>query len=186
MPTQVEPITVTVDEQAQVLDILAHPDPDPESLPMLRQDTALALQEQTAGHLVRAIMRQGDTVENLKQAMSRDLQAWAEIIARAEMKQTNWRIIVRDWMLRNDVTKLQAPWFTASIAKGRTKIVVDDEDRCIARCKLIPDADVAIKIIQKLDKKEFDVLFNSIPKDFTGMAHEETGEPSLVIRRKEA
>jgi hypothetical protein len=185
MPTQVEQTAVTVDEQAQVLDTLAHPDPDPDSLPILREDTALALQEQTAGHLIRAIMRQGEIVEKLKQAMNLDMLAWAEVIAGAEGKQTNWRIIVRDWMLRNDVTKLQAPWFTASLAKGRTKIVVDDELGVILVCKAMK-ATEAVKTIEKLDKKAFDVIWNSAPNQFKSLAHEETGDPSLVIRRKEA
>ena len=166
----------------EALELLQQPDPEPDLLPALRPD--LELQEQTAGHLIRAILKADSSVEALEKQRDADLLAWNQMIQVQKDRVASWRACVRDWMLRHEVTKLQHPYFTASIGKGRTKIVVDDEGKCIAVCRGMK-ATEAVRVIEKLDKKEFDTVWNSMPKVFGGIAHEETGEPMLLIRRRE-
>ncbi len=174
---------------------LENPDPDPDLLPVLRPD--LELQEQTAGHLIRAILKADDSVEDLELKRDTDALAWNQMIQVQKDRVASWRACVRDWMLRNEVTKLQAPWFIVSIGKAIPKIVVDDEEQVIAKLKHLK-ADKAWESRDRIVKKEFDVIFNSVPGEFTEkknettgevtlpqIAHEEKGEKRLLIRRKE-
>jgi hypothetical protein len=86
-------------------------------------------------------------------------------------------------MNRTGTTKLQSPWLTASLTRPRTKIVVDDEGKAIAICKGMKAIE-AVQVVEKLIKKEFDVVWNSQPKVFEGIAHEETGESGLRIQKR--
>ncbi len=173
---------------------LEHPDPDPERLPVLTEKHADLLQTETAGHLLRAILRGDDQVALLKKRMDADMAAWELEIAKAEAKSQNWRAIIRAWMERTGTFRLQTPWFTATLGNARRKIVVDDEAACIAVLKSMDAGSKAVKRIERLDKKEFDDIFNACPKEFgevkqggkslPALAHEEQGEPVLSIRRK--
>ena len=53
---------------------LTRPDPDPDLLPALRPD--LELQEQTAGHLIRAILKADTSLEALEAKRDADMLAW--------------------------------------------------------------------------------------------------------------
>lgn len=174
---------------------LENPDPDPDLLPALRQD--LALQEQTAGHLIRAILKADVSVNALEKKRDADLLAWNQMIQVQKDRVASWRACVRDWMLRNEVTKLQHPYFTASIGKAIPKIVVDDEEQVIAQLKRLK-ADNAWESRDRIIKKEFDAVFNAVPGEFgeikmrdsgvivrPQIAHEDKGEKRLLIRRKE-
>lgn len=180
-------MTDTYDAQAQERDIteaLAHPSPDPETLPDIPAEYALQLQAETAGHLVRAILRQEESVASLEMHARQEAQAWANVITKAQARADAWRAIIRDFMLRNNLTKLQSPWSTTFVQKGRTKKVVLDEAGCIAACKTIGYAK-AIQTVEKLVKKELDVIVDTKPEAFKGLVEEHTSEPTLVIRNKE-
>jgi len=174
---------------------LTRPDPDPDLLPALRPD--LELQEQTAGHLLRAILKADSSVDALEAKRDADLLAWNQMIQAQKDRVASWRACVRDWMLRNEVTQLKSPWFVASIGKAIPKIVVDDEEACIAVLKKM-DAKDAWKKKDSIVKKEFDVVFNSVPDKFSekkhettgevilpAIAHEDKGEKRLIIKRRE-
>ena len=163
---------------------LRHPDPDVDVIPMLTADEALALQTETAGHLIRAMTRLDDVIAAQTKRMDADVQAWGYEIGKLQARRENWRAMIRAWMERTGTFKLQTPWFTASLGKGRSKIVVDDEGKCIAACKAKYNG-AAVKVIEKLDKKEFDSIWNATPTVFDGIAHEEQGEPTLRILKKE-
>ena len=169
---------------------LTNPDPDPDLLPALRPD--LELQEQTAGHLIRAILRaehsleatkEKDGVDGLIARAKKDAEQWQAMIQVQKDRVGSWRACVRGWMLRNEVTKLQAPWFSAFISKGRTKKVVLDEARAIEACQSVYPK--AVEMRPRLIKAELDVAVDSFPKHFEGLVEEQTGEAALVIRRRE-
>lgn len=166
-----------------VADTLAHPDPSPDLLPAVI-DPTLIRQEQTAAHLLRASLRLDTEIEATKARMDADMAAWAQSLTKLQDKREAWRAMVRDWMLRNGVTQIKCPWFTASIAKGRTRIVIDNESEAIARLRLY-HGEKAIKVKETIIKAEFDAIFNAIPREFDGVAHEETSEPGLTVRKKE-
>jgi hypothetical protein len=162
---------------------LAHPDPDPERLPEIHAGSELALQAETATRLLRATLRQEASVERLKEAMAHDMAAWQAMIAKAELSAKTWREIVKAWMQRTGTTQLKHPMFTASLAKGRSRIVVDDEARVLSQLKAMRGGEKAIKVKESIIKSEFDAIFNAIPSAFGDAAHEETSEPSLMIRK---
>jgi hypothetical protein len=159
---------------------MAHPDPDPEQLPDVIPP-ALLTEEQTAAHILRASLRVEAAIESMKQRMDYEMAAWSAELAKLTTRRELWRTLVRDWMLRHNVTQIKTPWFTASIAKGRTKKVVVDEGAAIAQCKQTYPK--AVKVIEKLDKKEFDVACDTFPKIFAALFTEETSEPSLMVRK---
>ena len=163
------------------LDALQHPDPDPETLPELHVGSELALQAETATRLLRAALRQEDTLAVLKERMTNDLSAWQAMIAKAQLRSDTWRTIVKDWMLRTGTTQLKHPLYTASITKGRTKKVVVDEEKAIAVCK--EKYPKAVKVKESLVKAEFDVACDTFPKEFKDLYTEETNEPGLTVRR---
>ena len=180
-----EQIAAQANEQ-DILEALSHPDPDPDTLPAIPAD--FALQEHTAVHILRASLVAEYNTTLLKQRMQADMAAWGAMIAKAEQRTKQYRDLVRQWMLRCGVTKLQHPAFTASIGTGRRTIVVDDEAACITIAKGVHAQD-CIKVKESLDKKEFNVLFESRPSLFTTetrAAHEEVGEPTLIVRRRQA
>lgn len=179
----------------EALELLQQPDPEPDLLPALRPD--LELQEQTAGHLIRVILKADTSVEALEKKRDADLLAWNHMIQAQKDRVASWRACVRDWMLRNQITQLKSPWFTVSIGKPLSKIVVDDDQACIAILKGLK-ANAAWESRDSIVKKEFDVIFNSVPDKFvekkhetTGevllpqIAHEDKGEKRLLIRRRE-
>lgn len=179
----------------EALELLQQPDPEPDLLPALRPD--LELQEQTAGHLIRAILKADTSLEALEKKRDADVLAWNQMIQVQKDRVASWRACVRDWMLRNDITQLKSPWFTVSIGKPLPKIVVDDEEACLAVLKALK-AHAAWESKERIIKKEFDVIFNSVPDKFaekkhetTGevtlpkIAHEDKGEKRLLIRRRE-
>ena len=174
---------------------LLHPDPDVDAIPMLTADDALALQTETAGHLVRAITRLDDVIAAQTKRMEADVQAWGYEIGKLQARRENWRVMILSWMERTGTTQIKSPWFTASRVPAKPKILVDDEAACIALCK-IKEAKEAYKSKESLVKKEFDILFNSLPKLFMEVkdekgelvrpqiAHEDKGEPTLRILKK--
>ena len=171
-------------EQETALAVLTHPDPDPDDIALADQSglDALSIQAETASHLCRAIVRQSSRVEALKARMEQDIAAWQAEIAKQESWEKSWRTIIRDWMQRTGTTQIKTPWFTASLSRPRTRIVVDDEEAAIETVKRIGYAQ-AVKTVEKLVKSEFDAAYNGRPEAFAGIAHEETGEPGLTIRK---
>ena len=182
------------EQVATIDDEIAKPDPNPDLLPAL--PAGFALQEQTACHLLRAMIRAEAEIGSLEAKMKADMAAWAAEIAKAEARTESWRAAVLAWMVRNEITQLKTPWFTASLTKGRRNILVDDQDACIAIVKKM-GANDAWGSKEYLVKKEFDIIFNSTPDKFaekkhetTGdvtvprIAHEEIGERTLTIRKK--
>lgn len=167
--------------------VLALPDPDPELLPdTLPADVALEVD--TASRILRAALREEAQAEALAERMQADLRAWQAMIAAKENRAQAWRDGVAGWMRANNVEKIQTPYFTASFTKGRTKIVIDNEAAAIRAVKAAFQADTVkrtIKVVEKIVKAELDALYAARPAVFDGAAHEETGEPSLVIRKRE-
>ena len=80
------------------------------------------------------------------------------------------------------IAQLQYRTKALTLTGGRQKIVLDDETASIAACKSL-GAVGAVKVRESLDKKEFDSVWNARPKVFEGIAHEETGEPTLIVRQ---
>ena len=164
----------------EALELLQQPDPEPDLLPALRPD--LELQEQTAGHLIRAILKADVSVEALEKKRDADALAWNQMIQTQKDRVASWRACVRDWMLRNEVTQLKSPWFTAFLAKGRKKLTWQDEDKLIGILDAL-GATAAVKTVRSVFKKELQIIFDSVPGKFDGVVTEEIGEPGLVIRR---
>ena len=179
-PTVGVPAPVDLDA---VLTALEHPDPEMDMIPALPADLIPLLQAETAGRLLRAVVKAETSIDQLEARMKADTASWQALIATQQQRIANVRAIVKNWMERTATMKLQTPWFTASLTKGRTKIVVDDEGIAIAVCKGM-GATAAVKTIEKLIKAEFDVAYNSRPRLFDGAAHEEQGEPSLRIQKR--
>ena len=172
---------VDQEQTAELRERLAHPDPDPADLPAV-SPPELVQQEAVAARILRSSLTLDTWIEQQKARMQSDIEAWQHSIATLEAKRQAWRAMIRDWMLRTGVQQIRCPWFTASITKGKTKIVVDDEAGAIAAVKAA-GGQRAVKVVEKLIKAEFDAIFNAIPKTFEGVAHEETGEPSLMVRK---
>jgi len=162
---------------------LTRPDPDPDMLPALRPD--LELQEQTAGHLIRAILKADSSVEALEAKRDADLLAWSQMIQVQKDRVASWRACVRDWMLRNDIEKLNAPWFVAFLQKGKRRLSWEDENKVIDILDAL-GAKEAVKTVRTVRKKELQVVFDTVPHKFDGVVKEETGETGLVIRRRDA
>ena len=189
------PTPPTADDEAFWAELMK-PDPDPDVL-----STAVAvqgetrLQEATAGHLVRAILKAEASVEALEKRAREDAQAWQGMITKASDQTKAWRKMILNWMLSNGITKLQTPWASIYPIKGRTTISVVDADQCIAACKRLK-ATQAVETVERLVKKEFDAIYNARPELFRerpgdlpgvtlpAIAEEKTGDPSLGIRRK--
>ena len=57
-----------------------------------------------------------------------------------------------------------------------------EEDRVIAILDLLGATD-AIKTTRSVVKKEFTTIYDSVPKQFNGLVKDETGEPTLAIRK---
>jgi hypothetical protein len=187
-----EPAPPTAAEEAFWAELMK-PDPDPEVLAVAVRDET-RLQEATAGHLVRAILKAEASVEQLEKRARADAQAWSEMIAKASAHSDAWRAMVLGWMRRNEVKNLSSPWWTVYISKGRPSLKVLDEEKTIAACeKHYPKAVETKKV---LVMKELKVALDSLPKVFAerpgdiagvtlpAIAEEKTGEPSLGIRKK--
>lgn len=170
---------------------LMKPDPDPERLPAVVADNRLA--EETAGHLVRAILKAETAVGDLERRARLDALAWKSMIDTAQAKADGWRAMILDFMQRSGITKLQSPWWTVYPIRGRRRVEILDEAACIAACK--QQYPKAVKVVEMLDAKEFAVAFDSLPKVFgehegelgakvPAIAEEKFGEPSLGIRKK--
>jgi len=168
------------EQVATIDDEISKPDPNPDLLPAI--PPGFAIQEHTASHLVRAILKAEASVDRLKAAMQKDVEAWGHLIASTEAKTESWRALIRDWMLRNDIKQLKAPWATAFIQKGRRRLTWQEEDRVIAILDLLGATD-AIKTTRSVVKKEFTTIYDSVPKQFNGLVKDETGEPTLAIRK---
>ena len=167
------------EQVATIDDEIAKPDPNPDMLPAI--PVGFALQEQTALHLTRAILKAEGSVERLEVAMKKDMEAWAHLIAAAQSKAESWRACIRDWMIRNDVKQLKAPWAVTFLQKGRRKLTWQEEDKVIAILDLIGATD-AIKTTRSVIKKEFTAIYDSVPKQFAGLVTDETGDSILVIK----
>lgn len=167
-----------------ITEALAIPDPDPETLPDIIPSEAVVGVD-VAARILRAALRAEGNAARITERMQSEMAAWQAMISRETTRAQTWRSGVAYWMTANAVEKIQTPWFTASFTKGRTRIIVDDEAQAIAVTKTL-GAKAAIKIVEKLVKAEFDDVYNARPAMFVNIAHEETGEPSLVIRKKEA
>jgi hypothetical protein len=168
-------------ETSEELAIFQHPDPDIDEMPdQIPAD--LELHADIASRIIRAALKAEASAEVLEDRMKSDMAAWASVIGRQQARAQAWRASVKDWMIRNDVKQLKSPWFTASIGKGRTKIVVDDEPACIAALRTL-GAEKAVRIKESVVKQEMDSIFNARPLVFQNIAHEETGEPTLLVRK---
>lgn len=165
-------------------DPLALPDPDPDALAEVEPAQLTPSDEAACAHFVRAILKAEASLTRLEQARQKDLEAWGQMIGAHKSRVQVWRMIVRDWMLRTQTKKLATPWFTASLAQPRTKIIVDDEEGAKARLAAQFDGH-AIVITSRVDKKAFDPIFNADPGAFKDLAHEEQGEVELRIRKRE-
>ena len=161
----------------EALAVLAHP--DPEELPELPPALVPMLVEQTACHLVRALLREEARLEIDEQRMQEDIAAWQAYLAKRQERAKAARQILLDWMQRAGVTKLQHPRFTCSVAKGRKRLEVKDEAATIARCEEVYAAAVAVK--KSLRLRELQVAVDSLPGLFAGLVEETVGEPSLRI-----
>lgn len=168
-----EEIVTAIDEA------LASPDPNPDLLPAI--PPGFVLQEQTAQHLVRAILRCEASVERLEAAMEADIQAWKHLVASMQSKADSWRAVVKDWLLRNDVKQLKSPWATAFIQKGQRRLSWEQEDAVIAILDAL-GAGEAIQVRRSVKKKEFQTIFDSVPKEFKDVVKDEVGDSVLVIR----
>ena len=160
-------------------DEISKPDPNPDLLPAI--PVGFALQEQTAMHLTRAILKAEASVDRLEVAMQKDMQAWGHLIAAAQSKAESWRACIRDWMIRNDVKQLKAPWAVTFLQKGRRKLMWQEEDKVIAILDLL-GAKGAVKRTPHIVKKEFETVYDSVPKQFEGLVKDEKGESILVIK----
>ena len=163
---------------------LALPDPDPDALAEVEPSQLTPSDEAACAHLVRAILKAEASLTRLEQARQKDLEAWNQMIGAHKSRVLVWRMIVRDWMLRQNVPKLQTPWFTAAIATPRPKIVVLDEEALKGKLTgAFAGAGTRLQVI--LWKREFDDIYNAQPNAFEGLAHEEQGEAELRIRKRE-
>ena len=162
--------------------MLRHPDPDAETLPMLTADEALALQTETAGHLIRAMTRLDDVIAAQTKRMDADVQAWQYEIGKLQARRDSWRASVLAWMERTGTEKLSTPWHTCFLKSGRKKKVVLDESKVIEVCQRVYPK--AVELRPRIIKAEMDVAVDTFPKDFAGIVEEQQGETSLVIRRK--
>ena len=167
------------EQVATIDDEIAKPDPNPDMLPAI--PVGFALQEQTALHLTRAILKAEGSVERLEVAMKKDLEAWGHLIAAAQSKAESWRACIRDWMLRNDVKQLKAPWAVTFLQKGRRKLTWQEEDKILAILDILGAKD-AIKTTRSVVKKEFTTIYDSVPKQFEGLVEDVTGDSILVIK----
>lgn len=174
------------DIQAAVNDMdhaLAVPDPDPESLPDQPPPT-YPLQLDTAGRILRAVTRMDDEIAKLEEHAQKEWQAWEAMIQARRSRRDQFRQMVLAWMLRSDVNQIKTPWFTASIRKGRTTVIIEDEQAALATLHALK-AESAIKVKESIVKAEFDAIFQGMPNHFEGIATEQTSEPTLTIRRRE-
>jgi hypothetical protein len=176
-----ESVIIDQENDRTFLEALASPDPDPETLPALRSPADLALQAETCGHLLRAALRQVETVEALKSKRDADVAAWNAMIATAQDRATTWRAMVLAWMQRTETKQIKSPWFTASVTKGRTKKVILNEAEAIKTCLAVYPK--AVEMRPHIIKAELDVAVDSLPKHFVGIVEEVTSEPSLTIRK---
>ena len=175
--------------------LLNHPDPDPDLLPSAIPISALTLASQVE-HLLRCSKRAEAKVAELTKRMAADMRGWAEDIAREQAKVKGFRQTALAWMQNNGVTKLSNPFISVYIMKGKTKVVVDDAARAITALKEI-GASSAYETVEQIKKEEFDTYFNARPDLFAesvdpktkvvlapAIAHEETGDPVLVVKGK--
>ena len=169
------------DAVATIDEALTHPDPNPDTLPEI--PPGFPLQEQTAQHLVRAILKAEASIDRLEVAMKKDMEAWTHLIAAASAKAEGWRAIVKDWMLRNDVRQLKSPWATTFVQKGRRRLTWQEEDKVLGILDLL-GASEAIQVKRTVIKKEFTIIFDSVPKQFEGLVKDETGDSILVIKEQ--
>ena len=174
-------------EVARLDAALAHPDPDPETLPAVPPGWHPASQ-MAAEHLCRAVLRGRAGVEAIQRKAREDAQAWADLIRTAQTQIDQQEGVIRDWMLKHDVQNLKTPWFTAYVKQAGSRIVVNDSEKVIALCEA-KGYGSAVKTKKVLDKAEFNTFFDADPEAFGPgkegdgpLAEEVLGEPSLVIR----
>lgn len=165
-----------------VCDVLQHPDPDPSDLPAIIPPSVLT-EEAIAARILRSSITLDAMIEQQKERMRRDMEAWDLVIAALSSKRQAWRDLVKAWMLRHGVKQIATPIFVASITKPRAKKIVTDEEGAISICKGIYPK--AVKIKESLVKAEFDVACDTFPDKLKGVYTEEIGEPGLTVRKKE-
>ena len=174
-------LTTQADDHDRWEAALQQPDPDPETIATLAPTGWAPSDPIVAGRLLRAALRQKSTVDKLKEAMAADVEAWGLMIAAQEAREQALRRFLEAYLVATG-DKIKNPWGVAYMQKGRSKIVVDDEEKAIAVLESTALGWKSIKLVKKIIKAEFDAVFNAIPTEFRGVAHEETGEPSVVIR----
>jgi hypothetical protein len=88
-------------------------------------------------------------------------------------KQDSIREYLRSNMEANEITKIECPLFSITLAKGRDIAVIDDEDK-------LPDELIGITVVQKPDKAA--ILKALKAGDDVSGAHIEKSKTSLRIK----
>ena len=108
-------------------------------------------------------------IDQVDQAIKR-LQERKKTLAN---KQQSMRDYLKHNMQRTGITNIKCPLFSITLAKGRDKVIIDDEE-------LIPSDYVNVEVVQKADKR---ALLSDLKEglDIPG-CHIEKGEESLRIK----
>ena len=87
-------------------------------------------------------------------------------------KKQSMRDYLKTNMIRTDITNIKCPLFSITLAKGREKLIIDDQEK-------IPDEYIQVEVVQTVDKKR---LLSDIKSgaEVPG-CHSEEGEKSLRI-----
>ncbi len=178
--------------------VLAHPDPSPDDLPDTIPAEMVATIE-TAARILRAVKRLEVSIEEQTRRRNADLRDWDAAIGREQARVDSWKAGILGWMQAHGIEQIKHPAIgTAYIRKGGSKIVLDNEDQAKAAIKAL-NYPAALESVERIVWEEFKVLFDSAPDKFAAVkdaesgevirpaiAHRETGEPSLVIRKGKA
>lgn len=166
----------------QIDQALAGPLVDVDDLPAIPVGYTIA-DETAVSHLCRAILKSEASQERLKAAMAKEMEAWAHMLAAQQAKTESWRAIVQDFLKRKELKSIKTPWFTAFQQKGRRHLdwKPEDEEKVVAALKELK-AEEALKVETTVKKKEFSVIFDSVPDKFKGLVEDTVGDPVLVIK----
>jgi hypothetical protein len=166
--------------RADALALLDRPTVDLEEFREL--PSSMALQERTACVLVSAVLREEAAIEALEKRAREEAIAWSDFLRKRQERAKSVRALVRDFMLRTGTTKIQHPDFTISVGKGRKTLNVLDESKALDVCRAVYPA--AIRTTESLIVSELRVALDSVPAEFVGLVEEQTGDPTLLVRKR--